>query len=289
MKKNWMALLLCVLLLVSVLPVSALAEADDEWLCSECCVQVSGRYCPQCGKIRPVVLAEGESLLVLDIAFEKNVLFSRYDVEVLINGTVAFTMKHGESLIENIGVPQGPCEIVFRLAGSRQLDVRFPLLINRNAILEGTIKTHFYGIEFKSLSCSAPVNEKPLSQGEGGLCNGVHMELVGVKTSSGNNSIRAAQGYEFVMVEFEVYNSAEMLLVLEPAVAFHCYCDGYAIKTSERGALVAPMSFVGGLNGGDKTRGMLCFEVPADWQVLKIIFGNPAVQADNLTFVVKNN
>lgn len=292
MKKNWLALLLFVLsmmMVLNTLPMFAMAEAEDEWICSDCHIWVCGAYCPQCEKTRPTLPADGECLLTLDIAFERNTFFSKFDVEVLINGEVAFTMRHGESLDGTIAVPQGLCEIVFRYTASRKYDIRMPLIITGDTVLTAEIKTHFYGFEFKSFECNAPVDYAPLKQGQGGLCNGVSMTLVGMSTTDGNNSIRAAQGYEFVMVEFDVHNTVDMSVTLTPAVAFTCYCDGYAIKPSERGFMVAPMGFVDTLHGGDKTRGMLCFEVPVGWQELEIVYGNPKESSDNLTFVVNGN
>ena len=69
MKKNWLALLLFVLsmmMVLNTLPMSAMAEADDEWICSDCHIWVCVAYCPQCEKTRPTLPADGECLLTLD-------------------------------------------------------------------------------------------------------------------------------------------------------------------------------------------------------------------------------
>lgn len=286
--KKMISLLLAMLVMISVFPATALA--DDYWICSDCHIWVSGDYCPQCIKERPTAgAATNECLVTFQINFEKNTIFSKYDVEIVINGETAFTMNHGESLDGTIVMPKGMCEVVFRYKHDHTADLRFTLNLTQDTTFTADMSTHFYGIVLENITCPAFLGNQMLYTGDSGTRNGARLTLRGLTTSRGTGICAPAEGYVFVMVEFEVLNTQSRSLTLNTDKDFRCYCDGYIIEPSIRASAVAPMGFADHLGGGDKTKGMICFELPQNWRELKIIYGNVEYAYDRLVFVINNN
>ncbi len=291
MKKIATILLLACLLATTLLPLTASAQAV-EWICSDCHIWVSGEYCPQCSKPRPAeqipTVSTGEGLLTFRIAFEENLFLSKHGVEVLVNGEKTFVVSHGESLDGTVAVPVGKCEVVFRLDGNPKMDSRYTLNITGDTTFTADMSTHFYGVEMENVDCPALQADQVILPGEAGILNGVQMTLVDMDTSRGNSLHSPADGYVFVMVEFEVTNMVDDVATLKPDEYFVCYCDGYTIRTSARAAMVAPMGFGASLREGEKMKSMLCFELPKNWQELRIVYGVVDDAQEHLVFVISN-
>ncbi|MBQ2951947.1 MAG: DUF4352 domain-containing protein [Clostridia bacterium] len=287
--KKMIAMLLCALMLMSLIPMNALAEDDNAWICTDCYIWVSGESCPQCGKTRAVAqMSANECLLTFQIDFQKNKFFSKYDVEIIVNGNRAFFLEHGSSLDGSVIVPKGKCEVVFRYVSSPSADLRFSLNLTGNTTFFADIVTHFYGLEMLNVTCSAFQGNQQLGLMESGTRNGARMMIRDVTRSRGNGMYTPADGYVFVWVEFEVSNTTNSKLNLRPQDEFSVYCDGYTVQPSTRSASAAPMGFPTSLGSGDKMKAMLCFELPTNWQELRIVYGNEDIAYDRLIYVVTN-
>lgn len=291
MKKIYALILSCLLLMTCVLPVTAMAlTTTEDWICADCRIWVSGDYCPQCTRTRPTGAAAYEQyLLNLDVRFEKNVIFSKHDVEILINGEKAFSMKHGVSLEGNIVVPAGKCEIVFRMTESYTQDKRFVLNVTRDATFSADMSTHFYGIELVNVQSTAQMYDTRVRLGESAIVGGARYTILSVTESRGNSNIKPADGYVFVLVEFEVVNQGYQTIGINPDSRFSAYCDGYTIAASSRASAVAPMGFAKSLGAGEKMKGMLCYELPSNWQMLELSYRYATLTDDALRFVVYND
>lgn len=287
--KKLISLLLCAFVMMTLLPAAAMAEADDEWICGDCHIWVSGEYCPQCTKARASSVNVGsECVMTFNVAFEKNTFFSRYDVEILINGTKVFTVQHGEALDGTVVVPKGQCELVFRNAKDPTEDVRFSLKLVKDTTFSCDMSAHFYGLSLTNVKCDAFQGSQQLGVNEPGTRNGARMTLLGTTKSRGNGVNVPADGYVFVWVEFEVSNITGRTLTFRPDSEFSVYCDGYTIQASNRSAAAAPMGFASRLGGGEKMKAMLCFELPANWKELKVVYGDEALVYDRLVYVINN-
>ena len=287
--KKMISMLFCALLLLSMLPMSALAESKNEWICSDCHIWVSGNYCPQCTKTRPANAGSAnECMMTFRINFKKNHFFSRYDAEIVINGMPAFTVEHGGTLDGTVVVPKGECEVVFRNASDPSEDLRFTLKLTGDTTFSADLSAHFYGLNMTNVTCSAFQGNQNLGVRESGTRNGARMTVMGITKGRGSNFMSAADGYVFVWVEFEVVNTTNHTLMFKPKYDFSCYCDGYTIQPSSRSAAAAPMEFESSLGAGEKMKAMLCFELPTNWQELRIVYGNEDVVFDRLVYVLNN-
>lgn len=287
MKKIVVLALSCLLLMTCLLPMAASALTTDDWICSECYIWVNGDYCPQCTRSRPTGAdAQEQYLLSLNINFEKNMIFSKHDVEILINGEKAFTMEHGVSLDGNIIVPAGRCELVIRMKDSYTSDTRFVLNVVKDAVFAADMSTHFYGIELMNVSCSAQMYDTRLRVGESAIANGARYTVLGMTQSRGNSMVKPADGYIFVLVEFEVVNLGNKTIGLDSKNGFTAYCDGYTVQPSSRAASVAPMGFANSLGPAEKMKGMICYELPVNWQVLELSYRYSVLSNEELYFVI---
>lgn len=283
MKNTILAMLL--ILLLTLLP-TALAEQADAWLCTGCLIRVSGESCPQCAAPCPEDGQEDLLLLTFSVDFSKNLLFTKDDVEIFVGGEKAITLPHGTDYEGAVAVPAGPCEVVFRDAALPTLDERFMLNMTQDATFTAAITTHFYGLEFTALSWTAERDTAPLVEGGSGLRNGAQLTLLNATETLGTTACRATDGYVFVLVEFEVVNTTGMTLTMQPETDFTIYCDGYTMQPSARAAQVAPMGFAATLGAAEKMKGMICLELPEDWQELQIVYGNVLLPNDQLLFSI---
>lgn len=145
--------LFAVLLAVAILTLqcSAMVIADDaEWTCPSCGATVTGNFCSKCGEKRPETGAwvcpncgadckdefcsncgqkrpgaetgnsESDDKIRLDLSilFEKNAVFSTYDVKLFIDDEWITTMRHGVDYSGTVSVTPGKHIILFREDGS---------------------------------------------------------------------------------------------------------------------------------------------------------------------------
>lgn len=274
MKKIAMLFTALVLVLLMSLPATVMAKAADKWICSNCMVWVNGEYCPQCYKPRPADATDNVCMLSLQIDYQKNVFFAKYDVDVIINGEKMFTIAHGTKADVTVIVPRGVCEMVLRHSENSMIDSRVMLNTSRDtASFSATMVSHVLYMTLSDMKGSY-ISNYALSKGERAIVDGLRMRIVDVKESRGVGTSKPADGYVFVFVEFEVENIHTLPMSFHENTNFRCYLDGFSVQPSERAAAAAPMDFNGVLRSGEKMKAMLCFEVPANWRELQMVFSH---------------
>lgn len=100
-------------------------DNTNEWVCSSCGAKVTGNFCSVCGSKRPetktadnesfvstesdisVINVNGDILLELNIDFEKNLLFSTYNVAMYLDDIYIATLPHGQSFHGVVSVSKG--------------------------------------------------------------------------------------------------------------------------------------------------------------------------------------
>lgn len=87
--------------------------------------------------------------LYLDVNFEENIIFSRYDVDVKVNGDNVGTIKHGDYFTSLQEVPKGDCKIVFQKVDEASVDVTKKLSLEGDTTYKCIIASHSDEIEIK--------------------------------------------------------------------------------------------------------------------------------------------
>ena len=118
----------------------------------------------------------------------------------------------------------------------------------------------------------------------------VEVKVVSVETVT-EPAMTPAEGNIYILCEFEIYNHTGKDLGVSSMLSFQAYCDDYKCDFS-LGALMSKGDHAqldGTLGPNKKLRGVVGYEVPADWKELEIVY-TPDVAGDSkLTFVAKNN
>lgn len=110
--------------------------------------------------------------------------------------------------------------------------------------------------------------------GETAELKDVLVKLVGVTENTGSQFNTPTDGNIFVLCEFEITNNSNKEVVVSSLMSFEAYCDDYSCSLSfsalmEKGennqldGTVAP---------GKKMKGVIGYEIPADWSKLEIRF-----------------
>lgn len=126
--------------------------------------------------------------------------------------------------------------------------------------------------------------------GETAELKGILVTFVDVSESNGSTYNKPAEGNVFVICEFEITNNSKEEITVSSILDFEAYCDDYACEYSV-GALMEKGSknqLDGTVAAGKKMRGVIGFEVSADWKELEIRYTPDLWSEKQIIFVVNN-
>lgn len=121
--------------------------------------------------------------------------------------------------------------------------------------------------------------------------DGITVSFVDVITSTGADFSKPEEGNVFVLCEFEIANNSKEELAVSSMMSFEAYCDGYTCDYS-LSALLAKgnkSQLDGSVAAGKKMRGVVGYEVPADWQELEIQYTIDLLKGSKIVFVASND
>lgn len=149
-----------------------------------------------------------------------------------------------------------------------------------------------------SLVGTTPVNDTPtvslpktFKLGDSVELNGVVVSFLDVTESTGAQFMKPAEGKVYLLCEFEISNNSTQELSVSSMLSFEAYCDDYACDYSI-GALSAKgdkEQLDGSVAAGKKMKGVVGYEVPADWQELEIQYTLDIMDDDKITFIATNS
>ena len=125
--------------------------------------------------------------------------------------------------------------------------------------------------------------------GETAQLKDVLVTFVNVTENTGSQFNTPTDGNIFVLCEFEITNNSNKEVVVSSLMSFEAYCDDYSCSLSfsalmEKGennqldGTVAP---------GKKIKGVIGYEIPADWSELEIRFCPDFWSGKDIVFVAK--
>lgn len=133
--------------------------------------------------------------------------------------------------------------------------------------------------------------EKIFKLGDSVELDGVVVSFLDVIESSGEQFFAPEDGNVFVLCEFEITNNSDEEISVSSMLSFEAYCDDYACDYSLN-ALMAKGDrdqLDGSVAVGKKMKGVVGYEVPADWTELEVQYTLDVWDNDKIVFVATNN
>ena len=156
--------------------------------------------------------------------------------------------------------------------------------------LVGTTPTGNNSNNTTTEATSAP-SDKTFKVGDVVELNDVVVSFIGVTESSGSEFFKPEDGNIYVLCEFEIANNSKEELAISSIMNFKAYCDDYSCEYS-LGALMEKGNkeqLDGSIAAGKKMKGVVGYEIPADWNELEIQFTANILSSNSIIFVATNN
>ena len=133
-------------------------------------------------------------------------------------------------------------------------------------------------------------NSKTFQLGDVVELSDVTVGFVDVVTSTGSDFNKPQEGNIFVLCEFEITNNSSEELAVSSMLSFEAYCDGYSTSLSLQ-ALMEKGSrnqLDGSVAAGKKMKGVVGYEVPAEWEELEVHYTIDLLHGNKIVFVAGN-
>ena len=124
--------------------------------------------------------------------------------------------------------------------------------------------------------------------GEIAEMNDVQVTMLSYEESDGADFVTPTEGNVFVLVEFEIANNSDSEIAVSSMLSFEAYADDYALNYSLSSLMVkeGATQLDGTIASGKKMKGIIGYEVPADWSNLEIHFTDNVWDDDSFVFVI---
>lgn len=114
----------------------------------------------------------------------------------------------------------------------------------------------------------------------------IKVSMVSVTESVGSEYNKPAEGNVFVLCEFEIANDSDSEITVSSMLSFTAYCDDYTCTYSLAALMEKGSSnqLDGTVAAGKKLKGVIGYEVPADWEKMEIHFTPDVWSNDAIVF-----
>ncbi len=118
----------------------------------------------------------------------------------------------------------------------------------------------------------------------------VQVSLVSVTESTGSSFNQPSDGNVFVLCEFEITNHSKEEIAVSSLLSFNAYCDDYTCSFSLSALLEKgdKNQLDGTVAAGKKMKGVIGYEVPADWNELELHFTPDFWSGKDIIFIAGN-
>lgn len=145
-----------------------------------------------------------------------------------------------------------------------------------------------------------PVTEAPTTEpakqtsfgiGETAELKNVQATLIAITETPGNMVLTPADGNIFLVCEVEIVNNTKSNIAVSSLISFTLYCDDYACNLSIGAitSLEGKTQLDGEIAPGKKMRGIVGYEVPANWKELELHYSPDAFSSKAIVFVATND
>ena len=138
-------------------------------------------------------------------------------------------------------------------------------------------------------SSSTSTDESTFYVGDKVELNGVVVSLDSVTESNGSTYNKPGDGNVFVLCTFTIENNSSSEINVSSLLCFDAYCDSFACNYSLSAQLEsADNQLDGTVAAGKKMKGVIGYEVAADWSELEIHFTPDFWSHQNIVFIANH-
>lgn len=121
--------------------------------------------------------------------------------------------------------------------------------------------------------------------------NDIVVTFLSINESTGSDFNTPTDGNVFILCEFEITNNSKKELSVSSILNFEAYCDDYACEYSISALMEKENKdqLDGTVAVGKKMKGVVGYEIPADWEELEIHYTLDAFRSDKIVFTATNN
>ena len=139
-------------------------------------------------------------------------------------------------------------------------------------------------------SMFSPDADEAYEPGEVAELKHVSIELTNVLESGKNEFYTPKDGYEFLIVEFEIENTDDEDMTISSMLNFSTWCDGqmYTISLEALGTAMfaGKMQLDCVVESGKSVTGVIGYEVPVEWEELIVEYKGDLLGGDKASFAV---
>ena len=254
----------------------------------------------------------GTHTVTLNVDFEKNLMFSKYDVDVFLDTAKIGTYDHGRDFSVSFQADDGNHTVWFYDHDDNSKRGSIEVAVSSDTVISCGIecknnKVNVSKVEIERDTSSSrsldipqddePAEEvKPAGSSSGGndvgntkiTKDGVSVTLVGFRESKGDSFMAPESGKTYVLLEFLIENNSNDDLTVSSLLDFDAYCDGFTCEYSFGANMAASQSLDGSVAPGKKMKGEIGFEVPKDWKEMELQIKLNLWSDEKLVFVIQN-
>ena len=127
------------------------------------------------------------------------------------------------------------------------------------------------------------------SVGESAVKDGLTVTLLSVTQSQGTELLAPGEGKTFVLCEFEIENNSGADVAISSALSFSAYVDKYSTNLSLSAISSSGKQQLNGtVAAGRRMRGVIGYEVDADWSEIELRFADNIWSGEETIFAYSN-
>lgn len=251
----------------------------------------------------------GGHTVTLTVDFEKNLIFSTYDVEVYLDSSRVGSYKHGENFNVSFTADDGDHTIWFYEDGnkSNKGSIDFKLTsdtsischiecknnkvkvskvnIDRGGSSEGILDLSG---STRSVTTEETQADDPNRNdiGKTQITNdGVSFTLLEVKESKGDSFMPPDSGKIYILVQFLIENNSKDEVNISSVMTFDAYCDGFSCDYSFGALMAVDDQLDGSIAAGKKMKGWIGYEVDKNWKELEVHVQPSLWSSEKMVFI----
>lgn len=248
-------------------------------------------------------------MVTLNVDFEENLIFSKYDVEVYMDNARVGTYEHGKDFSASFKIDDGDHTVWFYEDGDKSNKGSIAVTVTSDTVISCHIECKNNKVKVSKVDIDRggssdgildltgstrsasveEVNTDDPNRNDIGKTqitdSGASFTLLEVKESKGDSFSKPDSGKIFVLAQFLIENNTKKDLNLSSLLSFDAYCDGFTCDYSFSAIMVVDDQLDGTVAAGKKMKGWIGYEVDKNWKEFEIQIKPDVWGSEKLTFI----